>query len=127
MTTPSATAGNSDAPEAKVALGPSDIASYLTALAGLLAAYGGKDFGIGQNAQALGLLLAGVVVFGSTIARAIKHHGAMHANAAVYAAQLAHVASVVNGQGGPTNLSALTQGVSALNTAVAADTAAPSA
>lgn len=80
-------ARNPDAPLATVTLGASEIASYLVALAGLLNGYLGRDYGLGQNAQMISVLIAGLVILGTTLARAIKHHAAMHANAIAYAAR----------------------------------------
>lgn len=88
-TTAAAAAGNSDAPTAVVkAIGPSEVTAILVVVAGLLDSYFGQDWGLGKNAQALGLLVAALAGVGMSIARAIKHHGAAHANAAVYVAQL---------------------------------------
>lgn len=118
-TDPAAATGNTDTPYATVPFGPSEIVSYLTALAALLNGYLGKDYGLSKNAQAISLLIAGLVVFGSTVSRAIKHHTAMQTNAQVYAAQLAHVANVVAADAGGNKVKALTDGVAALNGAVA--------
>jgi hypothetical protein len=82
----------------------------------------GNDYGLSKNAQSLSILVAGLVVLGTTIARAIKHHGAMKANAFVYAAQLQHVAAVVTASGGTPTVTSLAAGVNVLNTAVQADT-----
>jgi hypothetical protein len=82
------TSPNTDAPQASVPLGASEIASYVGAAASLAMSLEGKDWGIGANAQAIGLLGAALLVAISSISRAIKHHGAMHANAASYAAQM---------------------------------------
>lgn len=114
---------NTDAPIATVPFGPSEIVAYITALASLVNGMFGHDYGLSANAQALSVLIAGLVVLGSTISRAVKHHAAIAANAAVYTAQLAHVASVVATQGtGKTAVKALSDGVAALNSAVAVDT-----
>lgn len=124
MTTPTTgpvDPGNADAPLADVPFGPSEIVSYLTALAALLNGYLGHDYGLSANAQALSLLIGGLVILGTTIARAIKHHSAMKANALTYAAQLQHVASVVTASGQP-SIKSLSDGVSVLNGVVAADT-----
>jgi hypothetical protein len=58
MTTPT----NPDAPQASVPLGASEIASYVTAAASLVVSIVGKDWGIGGNAQAIGLLASALIV-----------------------------------------------------------------
>jgi antirestriction protein ArdC len=127
MTSPDTTAtANTDAPQATVPWGKSEYASYLIALAALLNGYLGKDWGIAKNAQALSLLIGALIVVGQNVSRAIKHHAAIHANAAVYLAQLKAVSDTIstggNGSARPT-VAQLAAGVSALNTAVVADTA----
>jgi len=113
---------NTDAPIATVPLGPSEIVAYVMALASVVNGVFGHDYGLSANAQALSLLVSGLVVLGSTIARALKHREAIRANAAVYTAQLEHVAAVVKpgSTDGPKKLS---EGVRTLNKGVAEDAA----
>lgn len=126
MTAPdTTTTANSDAPVATVPWGKSEYASYLIALGTLLNGYLGKDYGLSKNAQVLSLLVGGLIVFGQNISRAIKHHAAIHANAAVYLAQLRAVTEAVSGGGGSVSPEKIAAGVSALNSAVVADTATP--
>jgi FtsH-binding integral membrane protein len=126
MTTPSP-----DVPTATVPLGASEIASYITAGASLLVSIVGKDWGIGGNAQALGLLASALIVMVSSISRAIKHHSAVHANAAVYAAQMGVLASTVNLVTDPKSvaqmLTAATSVVNQVTTAVNVDVPPPTA
>lgn len=124
MTTPAPT-GNSDAPVATVPWGLSELGAYLLALAGLLNGYLGHDYGLSRNAQAISLLVGAIAIFVSNVSRAIKHHAAIHANAAVYMAQLKAVTDALSLQGGsaPPTIAQVTAGVSALNKAVVADTA----
>jgi hypothetical protein len=123
-TTPAAAEGNTDAPTATVSrFGPSEVTTYLVAGAGIADTFFGRDFGVGKSAQALGILIAGLVVLAMNVSRAIKHRAAMHANAITYAAQLEHVAKVLTAGGGTPTIQQLSQGVSALNSAVIADTA----
>ena len=82
-------------------LGPSEYVSYLTALAALLNGYLGKDYGLSRNVQAMSILVAGIVVFGSGIARAIKHHGVTTANANIVVAQALASVPVPTSMGEP--------------------------
>jgi hypothetical protein len=121
MTTPT----NPDAPQASVPLGASEIASYVTAAASLVVSIVGKDWGIGGNAQAIGLLASALIVMVSSISRAIKHHGAAHANAAVYAAQMGVLVHTVSSVKDPTSvaqdLAAATAAVQQVTSSVNAD------
>lgn len=124
MTTPnpeSDVQGNSDAPWAKVGIGPSEIANGIVILSGLLDSYFGNDWGLSKNSQAFGLLVAGLATLAMTIGRAIKHHAAAHANAATYATQVqAVLASVDPGKG--ISVSSVAAGLKTLNNAVDVDT-----
>lgn len=85
---------NTDAPLAKVpAFGPTEIVSILVTIGGLLTALFGMDWGISAHAEQI--VSAGYIIgpFVLGLSRAIKHHGAAHANASVYVAQLAKAAA----------------------------------
>lgn len=123
MSTPNALAGNSDAPVAAVSFGPSEIAGYLIAFSTLITSIVGKDWGIGANAQALGLLASGLVALGISISRAVKHQGAMHANAAVYVAQLVAAGTVASTPG--VSLASVASAANALSDAVSSDFNSP--
>lgn len=112
-----------DAPYAEVGIGPSEITSFIVIVGGLLESYFGNDWGVAKNAQALGILVAGLATLGMTVSRAIKHHGAAHANAATYAAQLSTVLSAVKTDG--VSVAGVTNGLNALNNVIVADTGAP--
>jgi hypothetical protein len=126
MTSPDTTTStaNTDAPTATVPWGKSEYMSYLIALGSLFNGYLGHDYGLSKNAQALSLLIGALIVVGQNISRAIKHHAAIHANAAVYIAQLQHVTNAVTAAGGYTDPAAIAKGVAVLNQAVVDDTAA---
>lgn len=59
----------------KVPLGPSEYATYVLTVANLSNAYLGKDYGLTANARSISIVMAGVLIVVSTLARAIKHHG----------------------------------------------------
>ncbi|MGZ4745617.1 MAG: hypothetical protein ACXVYY_00905 [Oryzihumus sp.] len=84
------------APAASVPIGPSEIASYVTILAGLLTTFFGSDFGLGQNAQTVGMVVSGLVVIGSSIARALKHRAALQAATQVHLAQVAAISAIAS-------------------------------
>ena len=130
MTVPDVMGGNSDAPvtvlppvAAVPLVGLSEVTHLLVILGAVLASTGlHKDFGLTAHAADYAPLVAALVTTSLGIARALKHRGAMMANATVYAAQLDRVAGIVIGMGShPTpdqtkaNLVALTAGVQALN------------
>jgi hypothetical protein len=120
MTTPNLeNTSNSDAPIAKVNTGISEVTSGLVILAGILDSRFGQDWGLGRNAQSLGPLVVLVVTFGLTIARAIKHHGVVHANAAVYVAQLQAAVSAATTPG--VSINSVTAAVASLNSSVESD------
>jgi hypothetical protein len=83
MTTP-----NTDTPVASVPYGPSEIVSFLLMIGSFCNATLGQDYGISKNAQAISALVAGLIPIGVGLFRAIKHHGAMTANAVVIAKQI---------------------------------------
>ena len=62
---------------AAVPIGPSEITSGAVIVAGLCTSFFGHDWGLNANAQALGVVVSGVVTVGITIARAIKHHAVL--------------------------------------------------
>lgn len=77
-----------DVPLAEVRpIGPSEVASFLTIFGGFLVLTLGDDFGIRENAQEWGALMVGMATVGTSIARAIKHHGVVQANAQVLQAR----------------------------------------
>lgn len=77
-----------DVPLAKVQpIGPSEVASFLTILGGFLVLLLGDDFGVRAHAQEWGALMVGMATVGTSIARAIKHHGVAQANAKVLEAR----------------------------------------
>lgn len=115
---------NTDAPVATVPpIGLSEVTHLLVILGAILASTGlHRDFGLTARAADLAPLVVAVVTASLGVARALKHRGAMTANATVYAAQLDRVAGIVLGMGlRPTpeqvtaDLAALTAGVQVLN------------
>ena len=126
MTTPdfAKDSHNTDAPVATVPpIGLSEVTHLLVILGAILASTGlHRDFGLTARAADLAPLVVAVVTASLGVARALKHRGAMTANATVYAAQLDRVAGIVLGMGlRPTpeqvtaDLAALTAGVQVLN------------
>lgn len=77
-----------------VSIGPSTILSALTAVSLILTGIFGKDWGIGENAQAISVGVGGLIVIGVTISRALQSNSLAGAAAAVYAAQLTAATSV---------------------------------
>lgn len=110
--------GNDDAPVASVPVGPSEIVAYLTATAALLNGYLGQDYGLAKNSQAISILVGGLVVISSVIGRAIKHHGAMKANALTYATQ---ASQLVTNLSQPLSLQGVSASVGTLATDLQAD------
>ena len=88
---------NVDAPVASV---PGKYISELTSVVALIAAllviFFGKDFGVAKHAQDLMPLVLAVVPAFMSASRAFKHHSAAIANAQVYTAQIAAVATSAN-------------------------------
>lgn len=67
----------------KVGLGPSEVSAFIVALGGLCTLFFGRDWGVARNAQVIGLVVSGLVVAASTIARAFKHHSLVQAETAL--------------------------------------------
>ena len=87
--------GSEDIPLATVKnFGPTELVGVVTMIAGLLASFFGKDWGIAAHAQAIVTLgfLVGPLIIG--ISRSIKHSGVHKGNAIVLAAQIAANAQV---------------------------------
>lgn len=82
-----------------VPIGPSEIAGFIVALASLATTFFGKDWHLAANAQALGIVVAGVVTVGIAISRAFKHHSLSVAGAMKYAAQLDTAFKTANASG----------------------------
>lgn len=98
---PNPDTNSNDVPLASVnTFGPSELLTYITVLGGLATSLFGHDWGISKNAQALAVLVAGLVTASHSLARAWKHHSVTQANAVVIAAQVtatgASIANVVN-------------------------------
>jgi phosphotransferase system glucose/maltose/N-acetylglucosamine-specific IIC component len=78
---------NTDAPLATVPLlGLSEVVLLVTLIGSALTALFGHDWGITANSQTIAAKAVVLLPIGLAIARAIKHHGASTANAAVAAA-----------------------------------------
>ena len=105
---------NTDAPVASVAkFGPSEITTWVIALAGVLIAIKGKDFGLVKAAPPLGIVVSGLVVASMNISRAMKHRAAMSANAQTYGhAMAAQTAALAIQSAAPKTLPVLPTSVS---------------